>query len=566
MRDSEQEKWLDLADGFFRQGDFRAMRACAREILEQSAENLDGRALLAQASLYMGEEKAARELIEQTSSEDSRNLRVLLIEGELYGADFLLPQEMAVLERLAGLAEEQSAEGLRRSDVMVWIRALCLLADAYQLAGLPEKARDTMFELSRLSAEPLQKADFYSKGLFLANYRPMPADRSQALHRGYNAFFRAKVTFPHEPAREKRHLRIGYISPDFRLHAVVYFLVPFLRDYNKKEFEVFVYQRGRSDGVTQRLKRFAACWRDVSELPPQEAARQIYDDKIDILVDLSGHTQDSCLPVLASRPAAVQVSGIGYMNTTGLREVDYFLSDVHCQPVEEPARGFTERVLRLPRSHLCYLPEVIRPLPEAGLEAPCRKNSRVTFGCFNNFSKISRETLLLWRAILEQVPTARLVLKSKTCSIPAGRKFIQERLAELSIDASRVELRPYSPDYLEQYRDIDIALDTMPYNGGLTTCEALYMGVPVVALRGRSHGTRFGASLLENAGVPELVAESEMEYVKKAVQLASSPDILQQFHAGLRDELRRSPLMDGRRYMRDVEAAYWKIWRAAVQK
>ena len=161
---------------------------------------------------------------------------------------------------------------------------------------------------------------------------------------------------------------------------------------------------------------------------------------------------------------------------------------------------------------------------------------------------------------------ARLVLKAKTCSIPAGQQYIRERLAALSIDAARVELRPYSPDYLEQYRDIDVALDTLPYNGGLTTCEALYMGVPVVTLRGRSHGSRFGASLLENAGVAELIAESEMEYVKKAVQLATSPEILQQFHAGLREELLRSPLMDGRRYMQDIEAAYRKMWQAAVQK
>lgn len=566
LRDSEQAKWLDLADGFFRQGDFQAMRACAREILEREPADLDGRALLAQASFYLGDETAARELAGEVQAEDSRHLRALLVEGELYAGDFLLVQEIAVLERLTALAGELPADVLRGCDYLVWVRALCLLADAYELAGKPKKAAEAMFEISRLVTEPLSKADFYSKGLFLTNYRVMPVDRSLALHKGYNAFFRAKVTFPHEPAQAKRHLRIGYISPDFRLHAVVYFLLPFLRDYNKKEFEVFVYQRGKSDSVTQRLKRFAVCWRDVAELSPQEAARQIYADKIDILVDLSGHTQDSCLPVLACRPAPVQVSGIGYMNTTGLREVDYFLSDVHCQPAAEPTRGFTEKVVRLPKSHLCYGPEAIRSMPEPGREAPCLQNGYVTFGCFNTFSKVSRQTLLLWRAVLEQVPTARLVLKAKTCSIPAGQQYIRERLAALSIDAARVELRPYSPDYLEQYRDIDVALDTLPYNGGLTTCEALYMGVPVVTLRGRSHGSRFGASLLENAGVAELIAESEMEYVKKAVQLATSPEILQQFHAGLRKELLRSPLMDGRRYMQDIEAAYRKMWQAAVQK
>ena len=283
-------------------------------------------------------------------------------------------------------------------------------------------------------------------------------------------------------------------------------------------------------------------------------------------MDLSGHTQGSCLPVLACRPAPVQVSGIGYMNTTGLQEVDYFLSDVHCQPKDEMARGFTEKVLRLPQSHLCYAPKVLRPLPVPAAIAPCLENGWVTFGCFNNFSKVSRQTLLLWRAILEQVPTARLVLKSKTCSIPAGREMIRHRLAALSMDSQRIELRPYSPDYLEQYQDIDVALDTLPYNGGLTTCEALYMGVPVVTLRGRSHGARFGASLLENAGVAELLAESEMEYVKKAVQLAASPEILQRFHEGLRQEMERSALMDGQRYMKDMETAYQQIWQAAVEK
>ncbi len=566
MADREKEKWLDLSDAFFRQGDFQGMRACARELLEQEEDDLDGRALLAQASFYLGDEEMARDIVSEVEAADGVHLRALLVEGELYAGDFLLFQELAVLEKLISLVEELPADSLRKSDCLIWERALCLLADAYQLAGKPEKAAEAMFGLSRLVEEPLRKADFYSKGLFLTNYRLMPADRSLTLHKGYNAFFRAKVTFPHESVRAKKYLRIGYISPDFRLHAAGYFLAPFLQEYDKDHFAVFVYQWGKSDAVTQRFKRFAVSWRDISALAPQDAARQIYDDRIDILVDLSGHTQGSCLPVLACRPAPVQVSGIGYMNTTGLQEVDYFLSDVHCQPKDEMARGFTEKVLRLPQSHLCYAPKVLRPLPVPAAIAPCLENGWVTFGCFNNFSKVSRQTLLLWRAILEQVPTARLVLKSKTCSIPAGREMIRHRLAALSMDSQRIELRPYSPDYLEQYQDIDVALDTLPYNGGLTTCEALYMGVPVVTLRGRSHGARFGASLLENAGVAELIAESEMEYVKKAVQLAASPEILQRFHEGLRQEMERSALMDGQRYMKDMETAYQQIWQAAVEK
>lgn len=249
------------------------------------------------------------------------------------------------------------------------------------------------------------------------------------------------------------------------------------------------------------------------------------------------------------------------MNTTGLSTVDYFLSDEVCLPTGAASDGgFTEKILHLPHSHLCYAPGLVREMPAAGTVAPCLHNGYVTFGSFNNFAKVTDETLLLWREILEEVKDSRLIIKGKICSIPSGQAIVRERLAKLGICLSRVELLPYSPDYLEAYRGVDIALDTMPYNGGLTTCEALYMGVPVISIRGYSHGSRFGASILTNAGVKELVAENDVGYVRRAVQLGNSPELIGAYHSRLRADLIKSPLMDGRQYMRELEAAYRKIW------
>lgn len=566
MGQTEKASWIQTAERFLTQGDFRAMRACAREILARDLDDMDGLALLAEASLYLQEIGPATRLVHRIQASAPQNLRALLVEAILAADEFQVEREIVLLERLWKLGEAQ--DNLPAYEQGVLERGGCRLADAYALLAEPAKAAAMMFAVSGRMADPVRKADLYSKALFMTNYYTLSTARSLALHEGYNAFFGAKVTLPHEAqarSEGERKLRIGYISPDFRQHAVANFLTPFLRDYTKLDFTVYCYMAGQPDGVTKRFHRFAAAWRDIRGLSAREAAARIYEDRIDILVDFSGHSQDSCLPVLAYRPAPVQMSGIGYVNTTGLHEVDYFLSDGCCLPPGEAAQGFTEQVVRLPHSQLCYAPDILQRLPTAGTVPPSQSNGFVTFGSFNNFAKVSDETLLLWRAILEQVPRSRLVIKGKIASIPDGRVRVLNRFASFGIDSSRLELRPYSPDYMEQYRDIDIALDTAPYNGGLTTCEALIMGVPVVSLRGKTHGSRFGASLLENAGVPELVAESEMEYVNKAVQIAATPAILSRFHAGLRTALLQSHLMDSVSYMREMEQLYRRLWAAYCQ-
>ena len=564
----EKINWLRLATKFSDDGDLKGMRACAKEVDRLMAGDIDATAVNAEVALYSGRIDEAEELAGKVLRIQPRHPRARMVLAGLAALEFRLDDEIPLL---ADLIEELTykAKVLGEEDPSYAIyhqmlkRARGWLADALYLAGETKGAAHELLMSSRLADETDEAADLYSKYLFMRNYRYLGAKDGRLKAEHYESLLDVHP-YKHDNAARtaRRKLRIGYISPDFREHSVSYFLPPLLRHFDGEQFMVFCYATGRSDAVTERLRTRRVTWRDLRGRPPRTAARLIAEDKIDILVDLSGHSQDNALPIMAHRPAPVQVSGIGYTNTTGLRAIDYFLSDEICIPKGDTAAeaGFVERILRLSHSHLCYAPELIRVMPEAGYEPPMRKNGYVTFGSFNNFAKVTDETLLLWRGILEAVRDSKLVIKGKIASIDAGINFAKKRFSMLSYDLARVEFRPYSPDYLEQYRDIDIALDTAPYNGGLTTCEALYMGVPVISLRGRTHGSRFGASILTNAGVRELVAENDINYVRRAVQLAETPKLLEAYHMGLRANMKRSPLMNIEGYMEELEMAYQEIW------
>ncbi len=564
----EKINWLRLATKFSDDGDLKGMRACAKEVDRLMAGDIDATAVNAEVALYSGRIDEAEELAGKVLRIQPRHPRARMVLAGLAALEFRLDDEIPLL---ADLIEELTykAKVLGEEDPSYAIyhqmlkRARGWLADALYLAGEAKGAAHELLMSSRLADETDEAADLYSKYLFMRNYRYLGAKDGRLKAEHYESLLDVHP-YKHDNAARtaRRKLRIGYISPDFREHSVSYFLPPLLRHFDGEQFMVFCYATGRSDAVTERLRTRRVTWRDLRGRPPRTAARLIAEDKIDILVDLSGHSQDNALPIMAHRPAPVQVSGIGYTNTTGLRAIDYFLSDEICIPKGDTAAeaGFVERILRLSHSHLCYAPELIRVMPEAGYEPPMRKNGYVTFGSFNNFAKVTDETLLLWRGILESVRDSKLVIKGKIASIDAGINFAKKRFSMLSYDLARVEFRPYGPDYLEQYRDIDIALDTAPYNGGLTTCEALYMGVPVISLRGRTHGSRFGASILTNAGVRELVAENDINYVRRAVQLAETPKLLEAYHMGLRANMKRSPLMNIEGYMEELETAYQEIW------
>ena len=599
---NERLNWLALADKFAQDGDPRAMRACARELFELNKNKADGPAIMAEAALYLGKLDEAETLANAALELEPHHLRGRLILGAIAAEKFDLKEELKILREVVNEArkaittfeqflknnqrkfafnrQEKTPEDLKlqaqtETEISlmqnILFKALSWISNGLYLAGDPEAAAESLFEASDLTEDNERAAELYSKHLFLRNYRDLSPTYSKEIASKYQEFFGEITPYSYEKLKRvpNKKLRIGYISPDFRQHAVANFIVPLLRDFYADKFSVMCYQTGKTDAVTDRLKRHHVSWKDLSGRAAKTAARLIAEDHLDILIDLSGHSQGSCLPIMAYKPAPVQISAIGYIATTGLAAMDFFLSDMNCLPGVEQNIGFTEKVLRTPHCHLCYSPGIVREMPAAGIQAPMLRNDYITYGSFNNFAKVSEEVLYLWRAILEQVPDSILVIKNKICSIPSGREILIDRLKKMAFPIDRVELRPYSPDYLEQYRDIDVALDTFPYNGGLTTCEALYMGVPVVTLRGKSHGARFGVSILTNADVSELIARNPMEYVKKAVQLGKRKELIAGYHAGLREHMLKSSLMDSRQYMKEIEQCYqdaWKIYCETPQR
>jgi predicted O-linked N-acetylglucosamine transferase (SPINDLY family) len=405
--------------------------------------------------------------------------------------------------------------------------------------------------------------DAYSNLLFSLNYlADLDADALYAAHREFGARHAAAETMPHGNDRDAaRPLRIGYVSADFKRHSVSYFIEPLLQAHDRSRFSIYCYAvLAREDDVTARLQSHADAWRDITALDDAAAAAMIRADEIDILVDLSGHTGGNRLTLFAMKPAPVQVSWLGYPNTTGLAAIDYRITDARADPPGEADRLHSETLVRLPRTFLCYRPSPDSP-PVKGL--PAIASGHVTFGSFNNLSKVTPQVLALWARILAELPDARLLLKSKPLSDAALRERVLSRFAELGVDPGRVTLSGVlaaASDHLDLYNQIDIGLDPFPYNGTTTTCEALWMGVPVLTLAGDRHAGRVGDSLLGAVGLEELVAPDQQAYVDKAVALAGDLERLAALRAGLRPRMQQSPLCDETGYTRELEAAYRAMW------
>ena len=357
-----------------------------------------------------------------------------------------------------------------------------------------------------------------------------------------------------------RILRVGYVSADFRIHPVAQFLEPILGDHDPSQIEFFCYSNTRErDELTSRLEgRFARNWRDVAGLTDDEFADIVIGDEIDILVDLSGHTAGGRLPVFAQKPAPIQVAWLGYLNTTGLRAMDYRLVDRHTDPVGVAESCHTERLMRLPDSQWAYWPMIEMPLLPRKSKS---KSVRVVFGSQNQFAKVSDRCIELWAGIMARVPHAHL----RIASVPPGNgaNELLRRLEGFGIPGDRVEAVPRVPikQYLEAFNRIDVALDSMPYNGATTALDTLWMGVPIAALVGERSVSRGTYSVLKTLGRDDLIAETPEEYVELNVRLATDADWRNELHRTLRDQLRRSPLMDISRFTENLEAAYREMWR-----
>jgi predicted O-linked N-acetylglucosamine transferase (SPINDLY family) len=355
-----------------------------------------------------------------------------------------------------------------------------------------------------------------------------------------------------------RRLRVGYVSGDFRYHVAARFIEPVLESHDFAKFEAVCYDNwSRPDAFTARLQRHADEWRYVADLSDAALAELIRRDRIDILVDLSGHTRLNRLRVFASKPAPVQAAFLGYPATTGLGAMDYRITDRFADPPGLSERYYTETLVRVPDSLWCYKPDSqlaeVSPLPALG-------TGNLTFGSFNNSTKIGPEAIGLWSEVLRAVPRSRLLL----VTIPHGRarEDLERAFESRGIDPGRLEFWPRVtvPEFQRLHHRVDVALDTFPSNGGTTTCESLLMGVPVITLAGRAFVSRAGLSILTNAGIPEFVAQSADEYVAIARRCADDPAELGGLRQLLRHRFLRSPVADAGRYVAGLEGVYRQIW------
>jgi protein O-GlcNAc transferase len=362
----------------------------------------------------------------------------------------------------------------------------------------------------------------------------------------------------HRNARNPdRRLKLGYVSADFRRHAVAYFIEPILANHARDEFEVFCYYNdSRRDAVTDRLAGYADHWLECKAVTDEQLAERIRSDGIDILIDLSGHTARNRILTFARKPAPIQITYLGYPGSSALTAVGYRLTDAHADPAGSDA-FYTEKLLRLPEILWCYRPD--EAMPEI-LALPAQGNAYITFGSFNKFSKISTSCIKCWAQLLRALPDSRLLM----VGVPEGEptKNLETCFAALGIPAHRLELHGRVPpfEFRSMVQRTDIALDSFPTTGGTTTCETLWMGVPVVTLAGARCVARMGLSVLKAVGLEELVAFTPEEYAMIAMRLATNRPRLAELRAGLRARVAASALMDGAKFTRNLERIYREVW------
>ncbi len=415
----------------------------------------------------------------------------------------------------------------------------------------------------------------HSNLLLALQYRPgvTPAGLAEA-HAEYDRMYAAPLRTacrPQDNVRERtlfdegpRPLRVGFVSPDFGRHPVGYLLVRALENLDRGRCETVCYSdRLMQDDLATRFHAAAATWRDVVGVSDEQLAEQIRADRIDVLFDLAGHTARNRLLVFARRPAPIQITWLGYEGTTGLEAMNYILADRHTIPAGKES-SYREQVLRMPDGYVCYDPPAAAPEPGP---LPAVENGFVRFGSFNNLAKINAGVVEVWAKILRRVPQSRLMLKYFGLGEGSVRDRYLGMFTALGVDAARIELSLPSgyAQYLAAFGEVDIALDPFPFGGGVTTCDGLWMGVPVVTCPGETFASRHGLSYLANVGLTETVAGDFDEYVEIAVGLAGDLPRLAAMRAGLRGRMAALPLCDGKRFAANFAEILREVWRESCE-
>jgi len=573
-----------LADHLKTAGDHRKAADLYRQIVDRDPNNVDAVKNLARCLESAGDRRAAlaqwRRAVELAPNDvvarfslgnalvDLRRLADGIAEFEM-----ILAEDPKHLPSLINTANALARKGLMSQAITYYQRALDghpdtaevhnNLGNLYKDMG---RAEDSIAEYRKAIALKPEFRPAHNNLLMAYNYLP-DADPDLVFreHTRLGAMLAGGAEPPPAPAVDRdpdRVLRVGYLSPDFRTHPVAYFIEPVIAAHDRERVFVTGYHNSHKDEpVTARLAAAADRWHEVRKLDDAALEALIRADRIDILVDLAGYTAGNRLGVFARRPAPVQATYLGYPNTTGIPAIQYRLTDAWADPPDHD-RLATERLIRLPHGFLCYRPP--DDLPAVG-PLPALRKGAVTFGSFNNLAKTHPVTIETWARILNAVPDSRLLFKSRFFADADMRAYFAKAFAGHGVDPARIEMAgglPLVRDHLMRYNEVDIALDTFPYNGTTTTCEALAMGVPVITLAGHRHAGRVGVSLLSAYGLERFIADDRDSYIALARETARDLGALTDLRAGLRGRMRSAPCSDPKTFTGALEIAYRAMWRA----
>ena len=561
-----------------------AAQLISKAILKDASQapylNNLGLALQAQGKLeeaLLAYQEATTIKPDYTDAHNNRGI-VLQAQGRLEEALAAHQQVVAIKPDFAGGHNNRGivlqAQGKLEEAMAAYQQAIAInpdFADAHNNRGNALQAQTRIEEALAAYRQTIAiKPDFaraYSNLLFCLNYDAnTDAQTLFAAHREWDARYAAGLsdgTPPHTNTPDpERRLRIGYMSPDFYKHPVASFVEPLLATHDRRAFEVVCYSNvTRLDVVTERLQKLADKWHSIVGMSDKRVAELVREDGIDILVDLAGHTAGNRLLVFARKPAPVQVTYLGYPGTSGLSVMDYRLSDAWTDPPGLTDAFYTEEIVRLPEGCLCFQPLV--PSPEV-TTLPDLSPGSVTFSSFNNAAKVTPAVISLWSKVLQAVPDARLMMKAKQL----GDRETVERLTSLferhGVTAERLEFVSWAPgseEHLALYNRVHIGLDTFPYSGCTTTCEALWMGVPVIVLKGNESRSRMSLSILKQVGLDDYIAESPEAYIDIAKDLATDISKLQMVRSGLREKMKQSSLLDAAAFTHAVESAFRDLWK-----
>jgi predicted O-linked N-acetylglucosamine transferase (SPINDLY family) len=526
-------------------GQLQAAAASLGHSLKLHADNRPALVELAQVFLDAGDAGSARPFLDRALAHDTADQHTEVALGRLYAAEGRLDEAIAAFQRAIALGP-YSAEAFAR------------LGDALRDAGDVSGAVSAFEQAIR--RRPWIPATWSSLLLTLQCSDAVSADELAAKHKTFGTRFGAALrAMPSVGggAAVARRLRIGYVSTNLRRHALAMFFEPLVTEHDRSRFEICCYYNGPIvDDVTTRIHSVVDRFTNVGSMLDGHLAAAVRRDGIDILVDLDGHTVGNRLPMFFLRPAPTQVTWLGYLSTTGVSAIDYRFTDARADPEGLTDRFHTEQLWRLPRTAWCY-----KPYLEAGdVEQVQHAEGSVTFVCLNTPCKTTSSALSMWAAVLRQLSDSRLILHVGSCA--TMRQRLLEQFAALGIAVGRIRLveRQSLAAYLATYRAADIALDTWPCAGGTTTCDALWMGVPVVTLVDERSYSRTGASMLACVGLDELVTRTPEDYVGRAVALANDRPRREELRSSMRSRMRSSPLMDAKAFARDVEQAYSEMW------